>query len=70
MNKSLDHITRKVIKIQKDDSSEQGEFRMNSAGQFNSPFGSYKNPCICNEPVLRAMNKYFNENKTYLKFKI
>lgn len=39
-----------------------GLFRMNSAGQFNSPFGSYKNPCICNEPVLRALNKYFNEN--------
>lgn len=40
-----------------------GLFRMNSAGQFNSPFGSYKNPCICNEPVLRAINKYFNENE-------
>ena len=39
-----------------------GLFRMNSAGQFNSPYGSYKNPCICNEPVLRAMSKYFNEN--------
>ena len=40
-----------------------GLFRMNSAGQFNSPYGSYKNPCICNEPVLKAMNKYFNENE-------
>lgn len=40
-----------------------GLFRMNSAGQFNSPYGFYKNPCICNEPVLRAMNKYFNENE-------
>ena len=40
-----------------------GLFRMNSAGQFNSPYGSYKNPCICNEPVLRAMSKYFNENE-------
>lgn len=40
-----------------------GLFRMNSAGQFNSPYGSYKNPCICNEPVLRAMNKFFNENE-------
>lgn len=39
-----------------------GLFRINSAGQFNSPFGFYKNPCICNEVVLRAMNKYFNEN--------
>lgn len=40
-----------------------GLFRMNSSGQFNSPFGSYKNPCICNEPVLRAINKYFIENE-------
>lgn len=39
-----------------------GLFRMNSSGQFNSPFGSYKNPNICNIPVLRAMSKYFNEN--------
>ena len=39
-----------------------GLFRMNSAGQFNSPYGFYKNPCICNEILLRAMNKYFNEN--------
>ena len=39
-----------------------GLFRMNSSGQFNSPFGSYKNPAICNEPVLRELNKYFNEN--------
>jgi DNA adenine methylase len=39
-----------------------GLFRLNSSGQFNSPFGSYKNPSICNEPVLRALNKYFNEN--------
>ncbi len=40
-----------------------GLFRMNSSGQFNSPFGFYKNPCICNEPVLRALNKYFNDNE-------
>lgn len=39
-----------------------GLFRMNSAGQFNSPFGFYKNPCICNEPLLKAMHKYFKEN--------
>ena len=44
-----------------------GLFRMNSAGQFNSPYGSYKNPCICNEPVLRAMSKYFNENDIEFK---
>jgi len=37
-----------------------GLFRVNSSGEFNSPFGYYKNPNIVNEPVLRAVNRYFN----------
>lgn len=37
-----------------------GLFRVNSSGEFNSPFGHYKNPNIVNEPVLRAVGKYFN----------
>ena len=40
-----------------------GLFRVNQAGEFNSPFGHYKNPNIVNEPVLRAVNKYFNHNE-------
>ena len=34
-------------------------FRVNSSGEFNSPFGHYKNPNIVNEPILRAVSKYF-----------
>lgn len=37
-----------------------GLFRVNSSGEFNSPFGHYKNPNIVNEPVLKAVSKYFN----------
>lgn len=37
-----------------------GLFRVNSAGEFNSPFGYYKNPNIVNEPVIRAVSRYFN----------
>lgn len=40
-----------------------GLFRVNSSGEFNSPFGYYKNPNIVNAPVLRAVSKYFNANK-------
>ena len=39
-----------------------GLFRVNSSGEFNSPFGHYKNPNIVNEPVLRAVNKYFSSS--------
>lgn len=39
-----------------------GLFRVNSSGEFNSPFGHYKNPNIVNEPILRAVNRYFNSN--------
>ena len=43
-----------------------GLYRVNNAGEFNSPFGSYKNPNIVNAPTLRAVNKYFNEAEIYI----
>ena len=44
-----------------------GLFRVNKAGEFNSPFGNYKNPNIINEVTLRAVSNYFNKaNITFL----
>lgn len=37
-----------------------GLYRVNNAGEFNSPFGNYKNPNIVNAPVLKAVSAYFN----------
>lgn len=38
-----------------------GLYRVNSAGEFNSPFGRHKNPNIVNEATLRAVNEYLNK---------
>lgn len=39
-----------------------GLFRVNLAGQFNTPFGKYKNPNIQNSETLRAVSNYFNNS--------
>ena len=39
-----------------------GLFRVNSQGQFNTPFGRYNNPKIMDETVLKAVNKYLNSS--------
>lgn len=37
-----------------------GLYRVNSSGLFNTPFGNYKNPNICDDNVIRAVSKYLN----------
>lgn len=40
-----------------------GLYRVNNSGEFNSPFGRYENPNIVNEPVLRAVSNFLNDNE-------
>lgn len=44
-----------------------GLFRVNNAGEFNSPFGRYKNPNIVNEVTIRAVSKYLSENEIQIR---
>ena len=38
-----------------------GLYRVNNAGEFNVPYGGYRNPNIVNAPVIRAISKYLNK---------
>ena len=40
-----------------------GLFRVNSQGQFNVPFGDYKNPAIADPAIIRAISDYLNKAK-------
>ena len=44
-----------------------GLFRVNQSGQFNAPYGKYKNPNIVNEETLRAISNYLSKSKIEIK---
>ena len=58
---SLTNIERAARIIYLNKTCYNGLYRVNNAGEFNSPFGNYKNPNIINAPVLRAVSNYFKK---------
>ena len=39
-----------------------GLFRVNNSGEFNAPFGRYKNPNIVNDITIQAVSNFLNQN--------
>jgi DNA adenine methylase len=57
---ALSNIQKAARTIYLNKTCYNGLFRVNNAGEFNSPFGNYRNPNIVNAPTLRAVSVYFN----------
>lgn len=57
----LSRVDRAARMIYLNKTCYNGLFRVNNAGEFNSPFGHYKNPNIVNAPTLRAVSSYFQK---------
>jgi DNA adenine methylase len=61
--KNLSEVKRASRFIFLNKTCYNGLYRVNNSGEFNSPFGKYKNPNIVNEVTIRAVSKYLNSNK-------
>ena len=63
---SLSDVKKAARMIYLNKTCYNGLFRVNSAGEFNSPFGYYHNPNIVNAPTLKAVSSYLNSAKIHL----
>lgn len=60
--KNLTDVERAARIIYLNKTCFNGLYRVNQAGQFNSPYGKYKNPNIVNSPVIKALHDYLSNN--------
>lgn len=68
--KVFEHMTnveRAARSIYLNKTCYNGLFRVNSSGEFNSPWGRYKNPNITNETTINALHSYFNKANIIIK---
>lgn len=59
---SLSNIERASRILYLNKTCYNGLFRVNNAGEFNTPFGKYTNPNIVNEITIRAVSNYLQSN--------
>lgn len=60
---SLSAVKRAARLLYLNKTCYNGLFRVNSQGQFNVPFGNYKNPIIADPAVVRAVSQYLKKIK-------
>ncbi|PTD31238.1 DNA adenine methylase [Mycoplasma leachii] len=58
----LDNVFRAARIIYLNKTCYNGLFRVNKAGQFNTPYGRYKKPNIFDLNNILEMSRYFNDN--------
>ena len=63
---TLDRVERAARTIFLNKTCYNGLYRVNKKNQFNTPFGRYKNPTICDEFNLRAVNLALTNTKIHL----